>query len=148
MKFVTTQFGKVDIPQDEIISFPEGLIGFPDSKRFALLGIDGESPFLWLQSLDDKDLAFAVTDPWIFNHEYDFLLSTTAKKNLQIVNTEDEKKVRVLVIATIPPDLTLASLNLKGPIIINLDQKLAMQLIIQEDYSPRYRIINKVTTSA
>jgi len=62
----TTRFGDVDIAEDRVITFPKGLLGFADNKRYCLFEPNEDACFYWLQSLDDPTLAFVVTDPALF----------------------------------------------------------------------------------
>lgn len=144
MDIQTTRFGTVEVPRDEILLFPDGLLGLQDYRQYVLLGAQEGSPFLWLQSTEDPDLAFVVTDPWCFLEDYSFDLPEEAKKKLAI-STIDE--VRILVIAVLPEHLEEATLNLKGPLIINLPRRLGQQVVLTEDYSPRFRIFDSLTAA-
>ena len=66
----TTRFGVISIAEDRVITFPKGLLGFPQSHRFCLLEPGDDACFFWLQSLDDPGLAFVVTDPALFVADY------------------------------------------------------------------------------
>lgn len=57
----TTRFQYLTIKEDLVLSFPDGLVGFPGPREFALVPHSPESPFLWLQDLKDGTLAFPVT---------------------------------------------------------------------------------------
>jgi flagellar assembly factor FliW len=58
----SSRFGRVEIDPETVIEFPEGLIGLT-GKRWALLARDPDTPFVWLQSLEDPELALPVTNP-------------------------------------------------------------------------------------
>lgn len=70
----STRFGTLEIEADAVLSFPRGLIGLGGS-RYALLSTDAESPFSWLHSVEDPDVALPVTRPWEFFPDYEVVLS-------------------------------------------------------------------------
>ena len=70
MEVRTTRFGVIEISEDRVITFPKGLLGFPEHHRYCLLQPGDDACFFWLQSLDDPELAFVVTDPTLFMQDY------------------------------------------------------------------------------
>ena len=70
MNVNTTRFGQVEVDQHRVLSFPKGLLGFPNANRFALIQPGDEGYFFWLQSCDVPELAFVVTDPALFVPTY------------------------------------------------------------------------------
>ncbi|MBB6216415.1 flagellar assembly factor FliW [Anaerosolibacter carboniphilus] len=130
----TRHFGEINIDEDKVLYFEEGLIGFEDMKRYALIpNEDSENPFLWLQSIDTPDLAFAITDPFVFRKDYEIEISEKVKKQLEIEEKED---VVVYSIAVIPEDVNKISINLQGPLIINVKSKKGKQMILNTDQFP------------
>src|SRR6478609_2678770 len=71
MDIATTRFGRLEVNEERIITFPHGLLGFPQHQRFALIQTGEENYFFWLQSVDEPSLAFVVTDPSIFFKDYE-----------------------------------------------------------------------------
>ena len=63
LKVKTTRFGDIEVKEDDVVKLPAGLIGFPELKRYVLLDHDKDSPFKWLQSLDDGAIAFVLINP-------------------------------------------------------------------------------------
>ncbi len=134
MKLKTTHFGIIDVNEEELIDFPEGLPGFENAKKYALIGHDvGESPFFWLQSTDDPELCFVVTDPFLVYDNYGVDVSDDDVKFLQIT---DANKVITLAITVIPEDVKKTRVNLKAPILINTGKKLGKQVIQKDDTLP------------
>src|SRR5687768_15135601 len=85
----STRFGTLVVDDGRIINFPNGLLGFPDHKRFALIQTGEENYFFWLQSVDEPNLAFVVTDPAIFFKGYDVpLREETARSEERRVGKE------------------------------------------------------------
>ena len=75
MEIVTKAHGKIEITEDRLITIPEGLFGFEEYTKYALVDSDYE-PFLWLQSCEDSNLAFLIVDPFLICNEYE----TSSKK--------------------------------------------------------------------
>mgnify|MGYP006294366659 CR=1 FL=1 len=137
MKIETTRFGDLEVNEEEIIEFVVGPYGFEEQKEYTLLA-DDDSPFFWLQSISDPDLAFVVTEPWIFYEDYEFELGEELKNKLDLENKEN---VSVINMVVIPDDTTKMTINLKSPVIINQEEKIAKQIILEdEDYPTKYRI--------
>jgi GTP-binding protein EngB required for normal cell division len=63
LKVKTTRFGEIEVPENDVIHLPLGLIGFPELKKYVLLDHDKESPFKWFQALEDGAIAFVLIDP-------------------------------------------------------------------------------------
>ncbi len=142
MEIKTTRFGQVEINENLVIALPEGILGFEDFKRYIILDhFDKESPFKWLQSIDDPSLAFVITDPLMFVPEYKAKVS---KEEIRNIKLSDASKSVIVVIVNIKIDHSEITINLQGPIVINPEEKLAKQVIIREsDYSVRHVIFSK-----
>lgn len=123
----TTRFGNVEIADDRVITFPKGLLGFADSKRFCLLEPAEDSAFFWLQSVDDPTLAFVVTDPSLFVPEYAVPIRAEQMTDLNISKLED---AQVFVIVN-KVDQTLTG-NLQGPLVINTLSRNGEQFVLAE----------------
>src|ERR1700722_17486530 len=70
MEIQTSRFGRMTVDEERVMTFPRGLLGFPNHNRFALIQTGEENYFFWLQSIDDPSLAFVVTDPTVFFKDY------------------------------------------------------------------------------
>lgn len=123
----TTRFGVIEIAEDRVITFPKGLLGFPDRKRFCLLEPGDDACFFWLQSIDDPDLAFVVTDPTLFVPDYKVPVRPEQVEALGIEKTEDSQ---VFVIVN-KVDQTLTG-NLQGPLVINTLTRVGEQFVLAE----------------
>ena len=84
MEIDSTRFGRLDINEDRVMTFPGGLLGFPDHARYALIQTSAENYFFWLQCVDDPNLAFVVTDPSIFFKSYEVPLKEEAQEQLDL----------------------------------------------------------------
>ncbi|WP_061224769.1 flagellar assembly protein FliW [Leptospira weilii] len=136
----TKPFGKMQISEKQILSFPEGLLGFEDYKKFALIEEEEESVFKWLQSVEEVDLAFVVIPPSLFKKEYKPLIPEQELQGIGIGEIEDGL---MLVIVTVPgEDPSLMTANMQGPILINKETLLGKQFISRnESHSVREKIL-------
>ena len=127
MEIETTRFGKLTVEDDRIMTFPHGLLGFPEQGRFALIQTGEENYFFWLQSVDEPSLAFVVTDPSIFFKDYEVPIREETAQELQLA---DAAYAQVFVICN-KVDEWLTG-NLLGPILVNDANRTAMQVVLTE----------------
>ncbi|MFP4036858.1 MAG: flagellar assembly protein FliW [Desulfobacteraceae bacterium] len=133
----TTRFGEVEIDEAKVVHFHEGMIGFPDHRNFVLLEHKPGSPFMWLQSTEDPDLAFVLTNPFIMKSDY---LEDLPHEERRRVLGENGKSPLVLAVVTIPPgDAHRATVNLLGPLVIDIESRTGRQVILAgSDYHTRH----------
>lgn len=140
MKAATRLFGEIEIDESKIITFEDGIIGFPDMKKFTLIfdeEKEGRPSISWLQSMDEPEIAFPVMDPQFVCEAYNPSVEDELLKNL---GTIKEDNLYVLVTVTVPQDIKELAVNLKAPIVINTDTRKASQIIVEDDLPVRYRI--------
>ena len=135
MKLTTRVFGEVEIEESKIITFPNGIIGFPDMTRFTLMHDEnqGSNTIKWLQSIDEPNFAMPVMDPLVVCPDYKPVVD---KAEVEYIGNLSEEEMLVLVTVTVPHDLKLMTVNLKGPFIINTKDMKASQTIIDNDEYP------------
>ena len=138
-----TRLGTRRIDPDKIIEFPRGLMGFEDQREFTLLQLREDAPFLVLQSLQDPELGLLVGDPYTFLPEYRIKIGD-AEQNMLQVKTAGE--LAVLVTVSIPPGHPeRTALNLTGPILINHEARIGLQ-VPQADVNPPRVLLRLCTT--
>jgi flagellar assembly factor FliW len=140
----TTRFGTVEVDDSRIISFPSGLLGFSSYRRFVLLQPDDDGVFYWLQSVEAPDLAFVVTDPTLWVPEYKANIRREQMDELQMEEIGDAQ-----VLAIVNKREETLTLNLQGPVVINISSCIAMQLVLADKrWSTRQEIVRlEVPTS-
>lgn len=142
----TNAFGKIAIEDDKIIRFEHGILGFPDLKDFTLIfniekGV--ESSIKWLQSLDEPNFAMPVMNPSLVMDDYVPMFDRELLKPLG--GSLEPEKLLMLVTVTVPKDITQTTVNLKAPIIVNVEERKAVQLISDDDsYSIKHAIYDKL----
>ncbi len=135
----TTRFGEITVPSEQVIHLPQGMVGFPDLRRYALVRHQPQSAFYWLQSLDRPDLAFVLVNPVIFKPDYQI---TLAGSHLKFLEVTDPNQIQVWVVVTIPRGRPQQmSANLKAPVVINLVNRRGAQIILDDPaYSLRFQL--------
>ena len=127
MEIETTRFGRLAVEDERVITFPNGLLGFPDHTRFALIQTGEENYFFWLQSVDEPNLAFVVTDPTIFFRDYHVPVRDETRTELHLT---DDASLQCFVICNKVGEWLTG--NLLGPILVNAQNRLAQQVVLTE----------------
>lgn len=137
----TKYFGKQEIKEADVLSFANGIPGFANDKQFIIQPF-GEA-FSILQSIDDADVAFIVTSPFLYFDHFSVDLPDHLVQQLEI---QSQKDVAVWVIVSVRNPFSESTVNLKAPIIINVRNKIGKQYIPeQSDYSLRTPLIAPLT---
>lgn len=127
---VKTKQGKtVKVDDAHIFSFPEGLFGFELYHNYAVYESE-YSPFMWMQSLDDQNLAFLIIDPFLIADDYELDVDD---KSLAKIGIKSPADVYVMSIVTIPQDNSPVTANLQGPIVINKNTNQCLQVILNSN---------------
>lgn len=139
----TRHFGEIKVDEENIVSFAEGLPGFEQLHRYIVIdNSDEESPFGWLQCIDEPELAFAVVNPFAIMKDYDIQLPDYVAESLGIEKPED---VAVYSIVVVPDDISKTSMNLKAPVVVNNLNKKGVQIVLDTDkYSVRHYIVEEL----
>jgi len=127
MKTIKTRFGTVDYDPANLLHFPAGMIGFPTLHNFIVMPNKKEGPLFWIQSIDDPDIAFVLTDPSNFFPGYQVVPDETERTYLQI---SDETESFTLSVVTVPPNQNI-TLNLSAPILFSPKTNRAIQIILE-----------------
>jgi flagellar assembly factor FliW len=134
----STRFGAFEVPEDIVLSFPHGMIGFPKHHDYVLIKQRDDSVFLWLHSTTDASLAFPVVLPWAFYWDYEVKLSDD---DLASIDVENASQISILCVVNVGSDVRKGTINLFSPIVINNDNRSAKQVINTADgYSTRDRL--------
>ncbi len=124
----SSRFGKIEIDESELLSMQAGILGFPDSNRFLVMDHEEDSPFKWLQSIEEPDVAFVITDPLIFFPEYHDQIKKEELSNLELKEGDDLITFVILSLREKPENMTA---NLQGPIIVNSRNRHGRQIVLK-----------------
>jgi flagellar assembly factor FliW len=134
-------FSNLVYSEKDIISFPAGIPGFEERKKFVLAEIAEYAPFEWLVCVDGTKLRFAVINPLLFRSDYDPNMGKDHLTDLQVEKPED---LLLYVIVTIRDNPLESTANLIGPVLINRIKRIGKQVIIDDDrYTTQETILRK-----
>ncbi|MGI9611548.1 MAG: flagellar assembly protein FliW [Acidimicrobiales bacterium] len=141
MEVQSSRFGSFEIEASRALKFSQSLLGFPDSTTYVVVEVE-DTPYMWLQSADEPDVAFLATSPFLFFPAYELEIGDEEQATLDV---DDVSQVEVLTLLTIhrsgerPETITA---NLLGPIVVNTESREALQLVLDNpDYSTRVPLV-------
>lgn len=138
----TGRFGQLTVGDDEIIRIPQGILGFPEYTKFCLVDPGDDTLIVWLQSVDNPEIAFPLLEPKVFRPNYAARLSAAELRELKLDNINHSA---VFSILTITNDITQMTANLKAPLVINLKEQIAKQVVLQEnEYSVKHLMFKEL----
>jgi flagellar assembly factor fliW len=142
----TRFFGEVDIEDEKILTFDNGIMGFEDMKRWTLIyDIEkgSEGPISWFQSLDMAELALPVINAYTVTAVYEPVVEDELLKPLG--EFKDEELVTLLTITIPSEDPSKTTANFRAPILINPVNRKGIQVIVNnEDYPIKFSIYESV----
>lgn len=146
IKISTKRFGEMEFSEDSVVTVLGGLIGLSGYEKFIIIRYQDDSPFYWLQCVDDPELAVVMVNPLVFKPDYDPPIPLSVNQDLDIQATGE---LSVFVIVTIPPGNPQGmTANLLGPVVVNPRSRRAKQLVLDDRlYSHRYRVIEEKTST-
>ncbi len=137
----TKIFGEIEVDESKFLIFEDGILGFPDLKRFMLIHDEessGDNLFSWMQSIDEPGFAMPVIDPLKVCSEYNPEVEDELLKSLGEITGEE---LLVLTTVTVPQEIERMTSNLRAPFIINAQNLKACQVILEDDnYLIKYPI--------
>ena len=142
MKINTSRFGEIELNENLVFNFIEPILGYEHLKKYALIDNDSESPFKWLQSLENGDVAFPISFPAFFGINYEFVIPEDKSKKLELKGPENLITFNIVCIPEGRVQDT--TINLAGPIVINAKNKNGMQLVLNNaKYNVKHRLFDK-----
>jgi flagellar assembly factor FliW len=135
MKIHTTRFGSIEIEPDDILFFRNGLLGFEDCRHWVLLADSDNSAVAWLQSMQHADVAMPVVSPRRFVADYQVRLEPNDVDILQLSSVE-----QAYVLGVVSRDEDVLTLNLRAPLVINLDRRIGCQVVTVDPQPLQYEL--------
>ncbi len=138
MEVKTKVNGVVNVEEKQLVTFPEGLLGFEKFTKFALIDSEYE-PFIWLQSTEESNLAFLMIDPFLICPEYEADIDDSTLKRIEIESAED---IIIMTLVTIPKDGSSITANFLGPIVINKKNRKCLQVVLNDNrWTTKFNIV-------
>ncbi len=131
MELQTTRFGVLTLDDHRLVEFDGGVPGFPAFVRAALIEVQSNPDFYWLQSVDDGDAAFLAVVPWSFFPDFELVLSDDDQTAIELEDAGD-----AFVCCLVSPDAGAFTANLRAPIVVNVRAGRAKQIILPDENLP------------
>lgn len=133
MQLQTTRFGTLALDEHRLVDFESGIPGFPSFVQAALVEVESNPDFYWLQSVDDGDLAFLTVVPWSFFPDFEIVLSDDDQTAIALQDAGD-----AFICCLVSPDRDEGrfTANLRAPIVFNLRAGKAKQVILPDESLP------------
>ncbi len=142
MDIMTKYFGQLSFEENEIICFDDGLFGFDELHKFALIRFDNENGnMLCLQSLDKSEIAFTIINPFAFIPDYK---PCPAEYDLKKIGLSNEKEALFYNVCVIHDKIKESTVNMRCPIVINIDNRKAVQVVLDGNYSFKHPFIDLI----
>ena len=143
MEIMSKAKGKIEISEDRLLEIPEGLFGFEEYTKFALVDSEYE-PFIWLQSTENANLAFLIVDPFLICSSYETDIDDQTLAKIDITKPEE---LIIMTIVTVPHDGSAITANFQGPLVINKKNRKCMQVILNDNrWSTKVNIIEALNS--
>ena len=141
-KIDTLRFGAIEIDEGEIVRFAAGIPAFEDEHEFVIIPYDEESPYVFLQSVATPELAFLMTNPFLFFPDYAFELDDASQEELGI---KEQADLELYTLLTLPngsvPDMTA---NLMAPVVVGTSTMRGKQIVLEKSrYTTKHRLFPK-----
>lgn len=130
MKIETKFLGQIEITEAQLFSFVDGIPGFPEEKKFALIPFGKNTPFMILQSTSNVQIGFVLAFPYTFKADYAFDIS---KQDAEALKVEKQEDLITYAIVTLKDTLPNSTINLLAPIIINTKTRQGRQIVLNEN---------------
>jgi flagellar assembly factor FliW len=128
------RLGDLDVDDEKILTFPDGLLGFPADTRYVMVEIDDGEAYRWLQSVDDPELSFLTVIPWHFFPDYEPEIDKVTQQELGLEEVVDAIVLCLITIREGTPSPVTA--NLLGPLIINANTRTGRQVVLADSGYP------------
>jgi flagellar assembly factor FliW len=144
MQVMTKRFGKLEVDPETILTFPEGLIGFPDYHDFVVVDYQVVGDCVrWLQSVTEPELGFLTLDPKAVFPDYD---PDFCPKDLELLGSDPDDLV-LLTVVTVPTDVRRMTANLQAPLVLNPKKRVGRQVITTSpEYTTKHYVFNALSS--
>ncbi|MGD6831715.1 flagellar assembly protein FliW [Sutcliffiella halmapala] len=141
MKIETKYHGVLEVSEQDVVTFPNGIPGFNEEKQFTVIPFSEDGVFQILQSVSTPELGFVVTNPFALFKDYDFKLEEQTVEALELNAPED---VEVFTVLTVQEPFTRTTANLQAPVVINKKNNLGKQVILTcSSYLTKHKLFQK-----
>ncbi|MFE7060633.1 flagellar assembly protein FliW [Sutcliffiella sp. NPDC057660] len=141
MKIETKYHGVIEVSEQDVVTFPNGIPGFNEEKQFTVIPFSEDGVFQILQSVSTPELGFVIANPFAFFPDYDFKLEEQTVEALELNAPED---VDVFTVLTVQEPFTRTTANLQAPVVINRKKKIGKQVILTgSSYLTKHKVFQE-----
>lgn len=115
--------------EDDVITFPLGIIGFEGARQFVIYSRPEHEPFHWMACIQEPDLQFVLINPLLFRSDYDPVIPSHELKDLDVQNPSE---LLLYTIVTVAEDMRDSTANLAGPLFVNIRTRQGRQIPIED----------------
>jgi flagellar assembly factor FliW len=142
MLIESTRFGSFEVDSSRTLTFEDALLGFPDSSTYVVVEVE-DTPYVWLQSADEPEIAFLATSPFLFFPDYDLELGHSEQQALDVTDVSQVEVLALLTVHRVVDEPVNITANLLGPIVINVGSRKARQVVLDRSgYSTREPLVS------
>lgn len=139
--------GELEIDSKDIVHFAKGIPAFEECRQYVIIRLEEKSPFYYLQSIEKPELCLVIAQPFVFFPDYEIEIADDELQSLELKG--EAADLAIYVILTIPEDFRLTTANLLAPIVVNPENRQAMQYVtVNVRYSTRHLIFRAENTAA
>jgi flagellar assembly factor FliW len=139
----TLQFGELHVEGTEVFTFTQGIPGFEEYRHYFFIQSEPDSPFIIMQCMDNGDVSLIITNPFVYYPNYDFEIPDSVVSELDIQSVQDVAVWAVVAVRDQPSDATL---NLLAPIIVNVVNRRAKQIIVHNsNYQTKHKLVSPIS---
>lgn len=137
----TKDYDFVEVREEDILDFPDGVYAFEDRKQFVVLDTNSSAGIMQLQCSQAQTPRFFILDPFLFVEDYAPVVS---EETLAKLKAKSQQDLTFFVIAVIPDNVGETTVNLKSPVVINFTERLGMQVMLDNpEYPVRFRLFDQ-----
>ncbi|MDR2884865.1 MAG: flagellar assembly protein FliW [Deferribacteraceae bacterium] len=126
----SAKLGKIEYSEDDTITLASPLLGFAELNDYLIISNTEYFPFLWFQSVEDPSVCFILIEPQPFFPEY---MPAVNKRDLKVLGAKELPDLKIFCIVVIPDEPKLSTANLRAPLLVNFDRKIAKQVVLEDD---------------
>jgi flagellar assembly factor FliW len=139
VKLENTRFGTLDVDEEQFLTFPHGVIGFPQAHHFIILEQREDSPLKWIQAIEVPELAFVIIDPVPLVPDYPL---ERIRHEAGDLDWGEQEEMGVAALVTVPPAPDPPTVNLLAPLVIGVDSRRGKQVVLHESgYETRHVLL-------
>ena len=130
LEIISPKLGKISYSESDLITLTSPLLGFAELSDYLIISNSDYFPFLWLQAVEDPSVCFILIEPEPFFKDFKPKVN---KRELKVMGVDNISELKMFCIVVIPDNPQKATANLRAPVIVNFERKIAKQTVLEDD---------------